>query len=593
MGRLVAGVALGALLVAASGAGATRPFPGSASWADARHGWAPNPSYEELSKRTWKATGDSSLCSTEDGGRSWRVIFVGGNYVFTAVRTSGQAGIVSSGAHGHFEFWTRDNGKHWLPTDLTEGTGGLGDPAPVLVGRGAQLYYARGFGDTVYQLTPWPPSGPAECSGPWSRSMLAEDADPAGNVCLGPPVNAGTRSEPVVTIDGNLVRLARVPDEFVAVFERGSDAQVTVVVRRAGTNVARELPAPDLPAGAHGVLRRLDVTWPTISLAAFYAADPENRETYEVVWRSTDGGAMWTVDRAPSWRQERMSPIARSGAAAGALGDEIVLAGGYVRATRRNETEHRASRLVQAYRPGDRSWRRLPDLPVALTRASAASTVTELYVVGGFGAGGKPRRDAFLLRDGRWRKLPAASEPRAAAGAAIVAGKLYVVGGVGPKGLARRALAFDLRGRRWSLVPGPRPRAYLGVAASRERIVALGGRTSGPETNMSLVEGWRPGERRWSSLTPLPSRRSDIAAVAVGNRVAVLGGAATGYYLPLGLASVLDLRSGRWERLPDLTWPRHGLSAAVVADRVFALVGGDDDGQEDLSTAAESLLLGG
>jgi hypothetical protein len=73
----------------------------------------------------------------------------------------------------------------------------------------------------------------------------------------------------------------------------------------------------------------------------------------------------------------------------------------------------------------------------------------------------------------------------------------------------------------------------------------------------------------------------------------VLGGAATGYYLPLGLASVLDLRSGRWERLPDLTWPRHGLSAAVVADRVFALVGGDDDGQEDLSTAAESLLLGG
>src|SRR5512133_1964872 len=101
MGRLLAGVALGALLVPSSGAGATRPFPGSASWADARHGWAPNPSYEGLCKRTWQATGDSSLCSTEDGGRSWRVIFVGGNYVFTAVRTSAQAGIVSSGAYGH------------------------------------------------------------------------------------------------------------------------------------------------------------------------------------------------------------------------------------------------------------------------------------------------------------------------------------------------------------------------------------------------------------------------------------------------------------------------------------------------------------
>jgi Kelch motif len=591
MRRLLATGLLVVLLSASGGAAATTPFPGSASWADAQHGWAPNPGYEDLCKRAWTASGDSSLCSTENGGRTWRMIFVGGNYIFGAVRTSPQAGIVSTGAYGHFEYWTRDNGEHWYAAQLLDI-----DPStlsqPWFVGRGEQLFYAREQGDIVYQLTPWPPPGPVECAGPWSRSILGEDVDSAGNVCIGPAVLPGTQAVPVLKAAGSLDRFARIPGGFVAVFERGGATQLTAAVRHDGVNTIRELPAPELPAGTSGVLRRLEIDWPSLTLVGLYGLN--ERESQEVVWSSPDGGTSWSVRQRTGWRQESMSPIGRTAAAAGVVGHEIVLAGGGVFFARPGERAPRsASRLVQAYRPSDGSWRRLPDLPAALGHAAGVSTGKELYVVGGFDRARRPRAEAFVFTSGRWRKLPPMPEPRAAAGAVILADKLYVVGGESRGGLARRMLVLDLRSKRWSSAAGPRPRAFLAVSAARGTIVALGGRVAGPGRNVTLVQGWRPGERRWRTLPALPAARSDVVAVAYRARVIVVGGAATEYYEPLASALALDVRGGAWERLPDLIWPRHDLSAAVVDDRLYALVGGDDYAQGDLSTANESLPIAG
>jgi Kelch motif/Galactose oxidase, central domain len=575
-------------LCTATGGAARAPFPGTASWADARHGWAPNPGYEGLCRRAWRATGDSSLCSTDNGGRTWRMIFAGGNYVFAAVRTSAQAGIVSTGAYGHFEYWTRDNGKHWYPA-LLPGIDSSSLSQPWFVGRGDQVFYARELGDTIYQLTPWPPTELPPCTG-WSRSVLSDDADPAGNVCLVEPGQGAVNVVPALTVAGGLVDWARAPGGLVAVFRRDDQTRLTVAVRQAGVNTIRDLPAPDLPAGTSGTVRKLRIDWPSITVVGLYLTGPESRESHEVVWRSTDAGATWSVERRAGWTRGPESPLPQTGAAAGVVDEEIILAGGRA-GVPGAQPDRRASSAVQAYRPSDGSWRRLPDLPTAVTRAAGAATGAELYVVGGFGRNGAPLRDAFVLRAGRWNRLPSAPEPRAAAGAAILGGKLYVVGGIGRVGLAGSTLVLDLKSNRWSRAPGPRRRAYLAVVAARGRIVALGGRVAGAETGMALVESWRPGERRWRRLPSLPSGRSDAAAVAFDGRIIVLGGAATDYYQPLGSAVALELPSGRWEPLPDLTAPRHGLAAAEVAGTIYALVGGDDYGQDDLSPVNESLRL--
>jgi len=593
MRRLVLCGVLAGLLAAAGSGAATKPtpFPGTASWADARHGWAPDEGYG-VCPRAWEAFGDSHLCSTEDGGRTWRMIFVGGNYIFNHERTSAQAGIVSTGAWGHYEYWTRDNGKHWYGVTLD----GLGQSKiPRFAGRGDRLYYAGWDSDTVYQLTPWPPQAPASCAAGWSRSIVEEEPDPAGNVCLDPVVDTGTHSVPVVMVDGDLLQFARVPDGFFALFSpRPSDEQLTTVVRRADANMIRKLPAASFPGGTLEGDLRLAIEWPSITVVGLYRTKaPDYMESQEVVWRSTDGGATWSMRQRRGWTLESRSPTARSRPAAGVVGNEIVLAGGYVPARGEDGGPYRASRRVDAYRPSADRWRSLPGLPAARARAAGASTGRELYVVGGLDQAGRLRREAFVLRAGRWHRLPSAPEARAAAGAAIVADKLYVVGGYAHGGLVRRMLVLDLRTKRWSLAPGPRPRRHLGVAAVRGRIVALGGSGSGPDESMALVEGWRPGEHRWRRLAPLPSRRIGVTAIAHGGRVLSVGGSDHTYSEPLVSVAALDLDGGRWEALPGLGTPRRGPSVAVVAGRLYALWGGDSWFDPNyVSNANESLSLG-
>ena len=119
------------------------------------------------------------------------------------------------------------------------------------------------------------------------------------------------------------------------------------------------------------------------------------------------------------------------------------------------------SARVDAYSIANNRWRRLPDLPVAVDHAAAASANGRVYIVGGYGGDRAPLDTAFVLEDGSWRRLAPLPDGRAAAAAAIAGGKLYVLGGVdGRRSLARIAFALDLRTGPLGPDPGPvSPRA--------------------------------------------------------------------------------------------------------------------------------------
>ena len=126
---------------------------------------------------------------------------------------------------------------------------------------------------------------------------------------------------------------------------------------------------------------------------------------------------------AAAWVSGTPLDAPRTEVAAAVLRGEIVVAGGFV-ATGGN------SRRVDGYTPGRDSWRRLPDLPVAVDHAAAASWRGRLVVVGGYGPDRQPLRSAFLFTGDRWQVLPRPPDARAAAAAAATsAGKVYVVGG--------------------------------------------------------------------------------------------------------------------------------------------------------------------
>ena len=253
----------------------------------------------------------------------------------------------------------------------------------------------------------------------------------------------------------------------------------------------------------------------------------------------------------------------RSEVAAATVGPELVVVGGFL-------ANGNSSRRVDAYSAARNRWRRLPDLPVAVNHAMAASDGRRLYVVGGYGA---PTR-AFVLSQGRWRRLPDLPEPRAAAGAAIVGRTLYVVGGVARGGLAQRSLAFDRTRRRWRQIPGPKPREHLGVSALGGRVYAVAGREAG--TNFDAFQAYVPARRRWVSLPKVPETRGGTDSASVGPLLVSAGSES-----PAGTSAAVyafDLRTGRWRRLPDLPTARHGLGVLGLGGRVYVIGGGPTPG---------------
>jgi hypothetical protein len=272
------------------------------------------------------------------------------------------------------------------------------------------------------------------------------------------------------------------------------------------------------------------------------------------------------------WQTGAPMPLPRTEVAAGRLGSEIAVVGGFL------PTGGTSSR-ADAYSPRRNRWRRLPSLPVGSNHAAAAGYRGRLYVVGGYSGsigGAQILRTVFVLSRNRWRRLRDLPEGRAAAAAAVLGNRLYVVGGVAPGGLAREAFIYDLRRGRWSTIAGPRPREHLAAAAVMGRVYAIGGRLGGLDTNLAVVESFRPGERSWRLVAAVPSSRGGTGAAAVGGEIVSVGGEE-----PRGtIASVfaLDVRLNRWRPLPDLPTPRHGLGVVAASGRVYAIAGGRQPG---------------
>ena len=282
------------------------------------------------------------------------------------------------------------------------------------------------------------------------------------------------------------------------------------------------------------------------------------------------------------WDTRASMPLPRTEVAAAAVGNEIVVVGGFT-------IDGGASRRADGYSPARDSWRRLPDLPIGVHHAMAVGVAGKAYVFGGYTGTGATLRTAFVLENGAWRALPRMPFPRAAAGAGVSGRRIVVAGGIGEsRRLARTALVFDLRTRRWSSAPGPTPREHLGVTSLSGTIYAVAGRTAGLDTNLLQFESWRPGQARWQRLQPIPDSRGGTGAAALRGQIVSAGGEE-----PDGtIAEVLAYRVAekRWIRLADLPTPRHGVGVAAVAGRVYVIGGGTEPGLT-VSSANETLEI--
>ncbi|MCE3287432.1 MAG: Kelch repeat-containing protein [Gaiellaceae bacterium] len=284
------------------------------------------------------------------------------------------------------------------------------------------------------------------------------------------------------------------------------------------------------------------------------------------------------------WDARAPMPLPRTEVAAAAVGNEIVVVGGFT-------IDGEASQRADAYSPARDTWRRLPDLPSGRHHAMAVGVGGKAYVLGGYSGTGATLRTAFVLERGAWRALPRMPYPRAAAGAGVSGRRIVVAGGIGEgRRLARNALVYDLRTRRWSRAPGPTPREHLGVTSLAGTVYAIAGRTAGLDTNLLHFESWRPGQARWQRLQPIPDARGGTGAAALRGQVVSAGGEE-----PDGtIREVLAYRVAekRWVGLADLPTPRHGVGVAALGSRAYVIGGGPEPGLT-VSSANESIEIAG
>ena len=273
-------VVAAAVLVAASG-----------SWVDSDHGWDARPDCHPF----------GYVCSTENGGRTWHGIYVGG-LIGNFVRTSVTAGAVGDQEAG--TLWTRDNGRHWYRTTR------LGSPYALWRADPGRFY--AGAGNAIRLVEGWPFRGRARCRGHWSANT---GGYPPGtghgrlprNVCIGAAVNARLRLRKVVDLGDTYVDDFAVIPGGVAGMAR-ADARTNpdalsflrLFVWKNGSLQAKDVRVP-----AH---TRLDsdffvftAHWPDLWAATIVGPDdrgPQSRGIveHEVVFHSSDGRASWSVD---------------------------------------------------------------------------------------------------------------------------------------------------------------------------------------------------------------------------------------------------------------------------------------------------------
>jgi N-acetylneuraminic acid mutarotase len=261
--------------------------------------------------------------------------------------------------------------------------------------------------------------------------------------------------------------------------------------------------------------------------------------------------------------------VALDGLAAATADGRIWVVGGLVDGTTSTDA-------VAAWRPGQRSWRRMGRLPFPRHDGAAVAVRGEVWFVGG-GLGSVSARQAVAFAasgDGglRERPLPTLSVARSDLAAATLGATAYVAGGYDGYRLATQVLALRPGGRRWRTV------ARLGQGARYAALVAVGGRlyrfggmgaNGEPLANIWAVDP-ATGKVRLVGRLPVPTRY--LVAAVLDGQVFLLGGeTAAG---PTAAIWRFDPVNGRVSAAGRLPSPR-AYGAAVVWRGTVVVLGGE------------------
>ena len=283
-----------------------------------------------------------------------------------------------------------------------------------------------------------------------------------------------------------------------------------------------------------------------------------------------------------TWKTGAPSPITRAEAARGVVNNKLYVFGGYYNA------KIQATPRCDVYDPATNTWKRLPDMPVAMTHQGMVVDGSTIWLIGGY-VGDHPGPGStmvwkFNAAKNTWSRGPDLPEPRGAGAAAMLGRTVYFFGGM------NKARTVDM-GTTWSLdlddqsagwkklADMPNPRNHLTGIAFGGKVYAIGGhyQQEAAAVTQDEVDMFDPETGKWTRVadTPVTPRSQTPAATFVWkDKIFVVGGADDTEHSTTVISAYVPAED-RWENIGHLPAPRRATDAAFIGGRIIVTTGND------------------
>ena len=282
-----------------------------------------------------------------------------------------------------------------------------------------------------------------------------------------------------------------------------------------------------------------------------------------------------------TWQGGAASPITRAEAARAVVNNRMYVFGGYYNA------DIQATRRCDVYDPAANTWRRIADMPVAITHQGMVVDGTTVWLVGGYvGDHPGPATTQVWKYDtvkNSWSRGPDLPDARGAGAAAIVDRKIYFFGGMNQQRTVDMGThwVLDLANQSagWRrLADMPNPRNHLSGIAHDGKVYAIGGhwQQENDAVTQREVDCYDPATGRWTRVADTPTLRSQTPAATFvyGDRIALVGGA-DATQRSTNVISAYDPAANRWQTIGHLPAARRATCAGVINGRLVVTTGND------------------
>jgi len=271
----------------------------------------------------------------------------------------------------------------------------------------------------------------------------------------------------------------------------------------------------------------------------------------------------------------RSSPIARFIAQNVTANGKLYVFGGFF------TNELQVTPRVDEYDLKTDSWRRLANLPIAVTHAGIAVDGQDVWLAGGFVGDhpGKAVVDVWIynIELNKWRRGPALPEKRGGGAMVRLGRELHYFGGLKEDRKTDSAqhwtLSLDARTHWENSSPLPEPRNHLGGAVLEGKIYAIGGTRAYKDLNW--VHAYDPISKNWEQVASLSYGRShfETSTFVFDDKIFIVGGRRIS--IPrLYDIHAYDPKINQWRSMPALPQALQSPIAKVLGNQLLVANGG-------------------